>query len=399
MLIIKVLLFKTSFYFCDSLILVKMKKISLLVLVAIFILSCSEKSEQKKSTNHVANEIEYAKNFELYTYPNFKILKITKPWQQATTSLTYVLAKNLAIVPDSLKTEKIIQIPVQKTISTSTTHIPSYEMLGQVDALIGFPHLDYISSEKVRSRINSNLVKEVGESENLNTEVIIELSPDLIIGYGMDSSNKALDNLNKMGIAVIYNADWTEQTPLGKAEWIKFFGVLFDKNDLANSIFKEIVTEYDTLKNLAKTAKNKPDVFSGGLYQDTWYAPKGTSWGSIFIEDAHANYIWKNTTGDGSIAISIEQALNEAKNTPIWINPSSFESLADLKNNSKHNLEFDAYKTGEIYSFSMKKGQSGGSIYYELAPNRPDLVLKDLIKILHPELLPDYKLYFYEKLK
>jgi iron complex transport system substrate-binding protein len=376
-----------------------MKNFYLLAFFVTFLLSCNSKNDQKTTTQNTGNEIKYAKNFELYNYTDFKILKINKPWQQATEPLIYVLAKDISLIPDSLKTESFVQIPVKRTVATSTTHIPSYEMLNKVDRLIGFPNLNYISSEQIRNRINNDLVQELGENENLNTEVIIDLNPDLIIGYGMENSNKVLENLKQMRINVIYNADWTEQTPLGKAEWIKFFGALFDEDHLANEQFIKVETEYNDLKKLAQTASTKPKVFSGGMYQDIWYAPKGNSWGALFLEDANADYIWKNIEGDGSIAISIEQALLDAQNTSIWINPSSFENLNDIKNNSQHNLQFETFKTGEIYSFAMKKGDRGGVIYYELAPNRPDLVLKDLIKILHPELLPDYKLYFYEKLK
>jgi len=376
-----------------------MKNIGFLLCCVLLLVACSGKTEQQNTAILVKNEIEHAKNFELYTYPTFQIIKVTKPWQQATNALTYVLAKNKTSVPDSLQSLPFIQIPVQKTIATSTTHIPSYEMLDQVESLQGFPNLNYISSKKIREQIASGKISDVGEAESLNIEKIIELNPDLIIGYGMDASNKALDHFTHIGIPTIYNADWTEQTPLGKAEWIKFFGALFDKNEMAKNHFDTISARYTNLKQLAQTAKTKPKVFSGGLYQDIWYAPQGTSWGAVFIEDANGDYIWKNTQGDGSIAISIEQALLDAKDVPIWINPSSFETLHDLASNSKHNLQFKAVKTGQVYSYSMKKGQTGGSIYFELGPNRPDLILKDLIKIIHPELLPDYELYFYEKLK
>lgn len=355
--------------------------------------------EESIHTKTATNQIKHAANFELYNYTDFTILKIVKPWQNATQPLIYVLAKDQKFVPDSLQKNTFIKIPLQRFIATSTTHIPSIETLNQTEKLIGFPNLNYISSQSVRALINQNKIKDVGLENDLNTEVILDLNPDLIIGYGMDSSNKALENLKQMGIPVIYNADWTEETPLGKAEWIKFFGALFDQNDLAEKEFNTVKTEYTQLKKLAQTAKSKPKVFSGGLYQGVWYAPKGNSWASLFLEDANADYIWKDAKGTGSIAISIEEALDQAQNIPIWIAPGSCESVEDIKNNSQHNLQFDAFKTGNIYSFAMKKGEKGGSIFYELGPNRPDIILKDLIKILHPELLPDYTPYFYEKLK
>jgi iron complex transport system substrate-binding protein len=284
-------------------------------------------------------------------------------------------------------------------VATSTTHIPSLEMIGVTTTLVGFPHCDYISSKKVRVRIDAGKVKELGNNHDLNTEVLLDLQPDAIIGYGIDNQNSTLDNLQKSGLKVMLNGDWNEETPLGKAEWIKFFGALYGKQKQANEIFSKIEKDYLNTVKIAKNAKVKPTVLAGDMFEDRWYLPKGTSWGSILLKEANGNYLWKETSGTGSLSLSFETVYFKAKDADFWITSGQFSTLSEMTNSNPHYAKFKAFKNKNVYSFSGKKGKTGGILYYELAPNRPDIVLKDIVKILHPELLPSYTPFFFEKLK
>jgi iron complex transport system substrate-binding protein len=272
-------------------------------------------------------------------------------------------------------------------------------MIGVTTTLVGFPHCDYISSKKVRVRIDAGKVKELGTNHDLNTEVLLDLQPDVIIGYGIDNQNPTLDNLQKSGLKVLLNGDWNEETPLGKAEWIKFFGALYGKQKQANEIFSKIEKDYLNTVKIAKNAKVKPTVLAGDMFEDRWYLPKGTSWGSILLKEANGNYLWKETSGTGSLSLSFETVYFKAKDADFWITSGQFSTLSEMTNSNPHYAKFKAFKNKNVYSFSGKKGKTGGILYYELAPNRPDIVLKDLVKILHPELLPSYTPFFFEKLK
>jgi len=215
----------------------------------------------------------------------------------------------------------------------------------------------------------------------------------------VDGKNSTFSILQNAGIPVLYNSDWTETSPLGKAEWIKFFGALFNKEKQANSIFNTIETDYLLAKEIAATAKEKPTVISGAMFKDIWYMPQGESWGAQFIEDANGNYLWSDSKGTGSLSLSLESVLEKGHGADIWIGPGQFTRFEDLQNASQAYTQFNAFKNKEVYTYNLKKGEKGGSIYFELAPNRPDLVLKDMIKILHPELLPEHSLYFFNKLQ
>jgi len=302
-------------------------------------------------------------------------------------------------IPDSLMSFNSIIIPVQNIIVTSTTHIPSLEMLEVTETLIGFPGLDYISSETVRAKIEKGQVKEVGQNERINTEIVVDLNPDILVSFAINESNQTLENLKQAGIKVLLNGDWNEKSPLGKAEWIKFFGALYDKNLQAKEVFEKIKSDYENAKELASKATARPTVITGNIYEDVWYLPKGDSWSALFLADAHTEYFWKETSGTGSLALSFEEVFDTAQNADFWMGAGIYTSLEEMKKANPHYKEFKAFKEGNVYSFSTKKGATGGAIYYELAPNRPDLVLKDIIKITHPELLEDYELQFFERLK
>jgi iron complex transport system substrate-binding protein len=371
-----------------------------LILFAISLNGCKQNSYTSKKTNVSAkNEIHHAKGLEIYNHEGYSLVKITSPWPDAKESFTYVLQKKNGIIPDSLKQFTTIQIPIKSIVVTSTTHIPALEMLGIENTLVGFPNTDYISSEKTRKRIDAGKVREVGTNETLNTEVLIDMAPDVIVSFGLNNSNPTLDNLQKSGLKVMINGDWTEQSPLGKAEWIKFFGALYGLDSKANTVFSEIEKEYTNTLALAKKAMTKPTVLSGAMFQDQWYVPQGESWASLFLRDAQSNYLWANSKGTGSLTLPFENILEKAQDAEFWIAPGDFSSLKQMSDSNPHYSQFASFKNKKVYSYGLNKGAKGGILYFEWSPTRPDWVLKDLITIFHPELLPNHKLFFFQKLE
>lgn len=369
------------------------------VLLTVFIAFVSCKEATETTTEKVENSIEFANGLEIHNYNDFTVMKVTKPWPNATKTYTYVCSKSNRNIPDSLSKYTFIQVPVKNMVVTSTTHISSVVALNHSDKLVGFPNLDYISSDIVRKKIDQGAIQELSDKESLNFEKTVDLQPQLIVGLSMDSETSKFNQFEKAGIPVMYNADWVETSPLGKAEWVKFFGVLFNEQQKANEYFNNIATEYNNAKKLVKNTRKKPTVLSGAIFQDVWYVPQGNSWMAQFINDAGGNYLWSDTKGTGSLSLSFEAVLDKAMNADFWIGPGEFTTFDQMMATNKHYGKFAAYQNKKIFSYSIKKGPTGGIIFYEDAPNRPDLVLKDLILILHPELLPKYQPVFIESLK
>jgi len=381
-----------------------LKKALLLAFLLAFV-SCKEDKKTPLPTSEApkATEIKYANGFSMEKSDSgVTLIKVASPWPDAETGFTYALIPKDKMAVMTLNKDAydaIVSVPVERIVVTSTTHIPALEALGVGDKLVGFPDTKYISSKATRKRIAAGQVKELGSNEAINTEMVLELNPEVVIGFGVDGQNKAYATLQRANIPVVYNGDWTEESPLGKAEWIKFFAPFFDKEVEAVSIFKGIESSYLEAKELARTAKKKPTVLSGALYKDVWYQPGGNSWAARFFKDAHADYLWKDTPETGSLSHSLESVIEKGKHAEFWISPAQFTSYKALETANRHYLQFDAFKNQNSYSFAGTMGETGGLLYYELAPQRPDLVLKDLIHIFHPELLPDHKLFFFKPLE
>lgn len=372
--------------------------------IVLLFLACRE---EKKPTLGVETAqksriIKYAKGFNVEKGANgMCTITITSPWPDAESIFTYALIPRDSLAYVTLNKEAydaIVPVPVERVVVTSTTHIPALEALGVETHLVGFPNTQYISSEKTRKRVDTGAIKELGANESLNTELVLELQPDLVVGFGVAGETKAYGTLKNSGIPVVYNGDWTEETPLGKAEWLKFFAPFFQREAVANEIFSTIENAYLEAKRLAQTVEETPTVFSGALYKDVWYCPGGNSWAAQFLKDANATYVWANTPETGSLSLSWEAVLEQAQHSDFWIGPAQFTGYGELEHASPHYSQFDAFTDKKVFTFAKTTGATGGLLYYELAPQRPDMVLKDLIHILHPQLLPEHRPYFFRPL-
>lgn len=374
--------------------------LKLVFLFSFFALIGCKKNEtiETVKVKTATNSIEYASGLSIVKYEDYSVVTVSNPWPNSNKDFKYVLKAKDTKVPDSLQAYTAIRVPLESVVVTSTTNIPFLEMLEVENKLVGFPHTDYISSEKTRALIDKGSVKNVGQNEKLNIEQLIELAPNLIVTFGVDNNNPALENLKKSGLNVLIQGDWMEQSPLGKAEWIKLYGALFGKEEMAKELFDKIVQSYNQAKKLAAEKTAASSVLYGSMYEDVWYVAKGNSWVAEFMKDAHANYLWADLKGTGSEGLSFEKVLDKAKTADVWIASGSFKSLEELKKANPHYGEFDAFKNKNVYSFEGKLGATGGTVYYELAPSRPDLVLKDYIKIFHPDLLSSYEFTFASKL-
>ncbi|WP_108422969.1 ABC transporter substrate-binding protein [Flagellimonas amoyensis] len=369
----------------------------------LMLIGCGEKKVPLTETPLKKDQnIRHAKGFTVHSENKVTIIEVTAPWPGAQQSFTYALVpkEKLAVMTFPRDTyDAIVGTPVEKMVITSTTHIPSLEALDELNVVVGFPNTDFISSPKARELVENGQIKELGMNESINTEIALAMKPEVVMGFGINDTNKAYETLLNAGISVVYNGDWVEQTPLGKAEWIKFFAPFFQKEQQADRIFNDIETSYQQAKQLAQKATEKPTVLTGGLYKDVWYVAGGQSWMAQFLNDANADYLWADTEETGSIGLSLESVLEKAQQADFWLNPSSQTSYEELESVNVHHKQFKAFTQKKIYSNAIEKGAKGGLVFYELAPQRPDLVLKDLITILHPGLLPDHELRFIKPLQ
>ncbi len=351
----------------------------------------------------VALTLEHAKGFSAYTRPEgYTVIQIHEPWPGASREYRYALVPRDQQLPEALEEaefDAIIQVPVRSLVLTSTTHIPALEALSADTVLLGFPGLAYVSSPRTRKRIDAGLIEELGANDQINTERVIALQPEVVIGFGVTEAPRSYSGIVKAGIPVLYNGDWTEASPLGKAEWIKFFGLLLGKETEAVAYFDRVASDYSEARELAAGVKHRPKILSGALYRDVWYTPGGRSWAASFIEDAGATYLWGDTETTGSLSLSLESVLEKAEEADVWIAPSQFRSFTEMREANTHYEKIRAFQEQRIYTYANTIGATGGMLYFEQAPGRPDLVLKDLIYHIHPGLLQGYEPTFFQPLK
>ncbi len=380
-----------------------MRLITLLVIVSFFtITSCKKEkasNELSVATSAEKDVLKYAKGFSIVNHKNYKEIIVTSPWPKSEDTYHYILVDEGQAVPEHNESDIIIKLPINKIVVMSTTNIPALEYLGIDDKLVGFPNTRFISSEKTRQRIDNGEIKDLNNDLDINMELLLDLQPELVIGFSVNGNDKKLDQIEKFGIPVVLDGAWTEEHPLGRAEWIKFIGAFFNKEKEADSIFNSIETNYLEAKEMVLKVEQKPSVFSGSMIKDVWYVPGGKSFVAKFLEDANTNYLWKDSDANGSLQLNFENVLEKAQNADLWISAGLFEDKEQMQNQHKGYTYFNAYKTNNIYSYTNKIGPNGGLLYYELGPLRPDIVLKDIIDIAHPELLVDYENFFFKRLE
>ena len=369
------------------------------LLSTIFLISgCSVSSQKHDSDfNYESIELKYATGFTIDKTKDFYLLKVLSPYKGAAKPLTYVFYDRKNEIPN-IEADSYIPIPVKSIVCTSTTHIPLLDYLNETSSLTGFPTLNYISSAAMRKRIDNGEVEELGIDEALNIETLINLNPELVMGYSLSGDFGQFKLMKEAGIQVVLNAEYLEQHPLGRAEWIKMAGIIFDKEEVADSIFNFIEAQYLEARNLVMSSETKPTVMSGIVYGDSWFVPGGKNYAAKILQDAGFNYIWAQDTSNAFLPLSFETVFDQANKADFWIGVGSFKSLNELSATDSRYNAFAPFQNHHIYSYNKRLGPTGGSEFLELGYLRPDLILRDLVRIGHPNLLPDHKLFFHFQL-
>ena len=364
-------------------------------LAACTVISCSRKKSESIPEPHSITK--YAEGFRVTDVGESKLVDVI-PYQAAIT-YQYLLVPLGGEVPQHLATTQVIFVPIKSIVCTSTSHIPLLDYINETKKLTGFPTTDYISSEKMRQRIDSGFVKDLGIDKGMDVEALYNLKPSLVMGYTIGKDLGQLKKIQELGIPVVINAEYLEKHPLGRAEWIKFMALFFGKEKEADSVFTQIENEYLSTLKSAAGATSIPTVMTGVLYGDGWFMPGGKNYAAKFLKDAGCNYLWASDTTSGFLQVSFENVFTKAKQADLWIGVGTFKTLAEIKASEERYALFKPFTDKQVYTSNTRQGARGGSEFLELGYLRPDLVLKDLVKIAHPELLPNYELYFHKRLE
>lgn len=339
-----------------------------------------------------------AKNFTLSYHKSYQVLTVEQP-TVGGKPVSYVLVKCGAPKPQltgSLSGAETLTTPVKSLFSASTTHLPALVELNQLDVLTGVSAKAYVSEPQVTTYVKSSSVTEFAAAGTTNAEKVVAAKPDVLVTGGTD--DPAYATIEKAGIPVLADADFLEASPLGRAEWIKYFAALTGTEQQANKVFDQISSHYDAVLAKAKSADTKQLLVSQP-YQGVWSMPTGGSYAGQLLSKAGGTWPWRSSTTAGTVSASMETVLSKSGSAKLWINTSNWTTKAEALKEESRFADFTAFKSGQVWSPSLQVNSAGGNNYFELGGQRPDLVEADLIAIIHPELEPNHQFTFYQQLK
>ncbi|WP_243406463.1 ABC transporter substrate-binding protein [Siphonobacter curvatus] len=347
-------------------------------------------------------QIKHAKGFRITYRSHYKVVQIMSPFEKSTDTATYVLLQRGTPRPKGYENSQLIEIPLRSLVAMSSMHIGLVSFLDAEAILVGLGDLKYVSSEKVIARINEKKITQVGKDQTLNEETLVAMHPDLVMAVGQPNARMdRYQTLNAAGVPVLINSEWVETTPLGRAEWVKLLAALLNQEEQVNQRFAAVEKEYNRLKSLTRSVKTRPSIITGTSYKDSWFVPNGNSYMAQFFRDAGATYHWNATRATGSLPLNFEAVYPIGLQADYWLNVgiSGRDTKKDILARDARYGDFKAFKTGQLYNYSKRTNARGSNDYWESGAVHPERVLGDLIKILHPELLPDYELYYYKQLQ
>lgn len=371
---------------------------SILFGMALLLASCHNVKKNNESTTDASSvvSVNYARGFTIRHFDNYTQIEVRNPWDTAKVLDTYILIDRDKPQPENLPQGKIVKIPVAKVAICTAVHAGIWKQLGEVAKIKAVCEPNFIDIPEIQTGIKTGTITDLGMATAIDLEKLIAVSPGALIVSPFE--NTSYGRLEKSGIPVVQDASYMENTPLGRAEWIKFEAAFMGKDSLAEKIFATIEQRYNKLVKLAASAKHRPGVFSELKYGQVWYVPGGLSYIGNFLTDAGAKYVWHDLEQTGSVPLSFESVYEKAEKADFWLikynNPTSDMSYLSLKNDYELYSNFEAFKKRQIFAINTAK-----SPYYEIGPMEPDVILADLISIFHPELMRNYTPKYYFPIK
>ena len=358
-----------------------MKKIFVFLTLFLVLTSCS----QQAAVNDDMLRIEKAEGYTHVTVMN--------PWRKGEVLQSYVLVDKNKELPSSLPDGVVVRTPLQKALVYSEVHATPIAELGCVNAIGSVCDAQYFKTPEIVEGLKTGKVVDCGTVTAPLVERIVSASPDAIILSPMENTGHGA--IERLGVPIIEMADYMESSPLERARWIEFLGLLFGKEAEAEAIYQRVETEYNDLKSKVADVKERPVVLSETVMSGVWYVPGGQSYRANLFRDAGAEFPWSDDTSTGSLALDFPQVLDRAQNADCWLvtvwgYDLTRKSMLGLY---AHNDKFKAFQEGNVYYVN-----SAVSRLFEETPFRPERLLKEYIKLFHPALLPDYQLVYYKKM-
>ena len=360
-----------------------------------FIASCIPEGEFNSETDYFPDKasVNYADGFSIEYHNSFKILIIDAT--DTTESQTFVLTQCGAPIPNT--NFPVITIPIESAFLSSTTQYPSFIELRSVTKITGIGQVGFISSEEIIEHVKTNDVVEFAANFEVGTEAVIESNPDILMSNGFP--DPAYSKLAELNIPVINWMDWQETSALGRAEWMLITSSLLNQ-ELAGTLFiNKVISNYEEVVQKATRARSDKVALAGSAFQGTFYAPGGASYIANLLKDANIGYVWSETTDTGSLYLDLESVIADGVTADIWINaPAQWATIEQGLSEDSRYGELDCVQESNVWTHTLLVNKQGADDYFERAASRPDLLLADLVKIAHPNLMIEHNFEWYRQI-
>ncbi len=369
--------------------------------ILIFFLGCSNANNQTDRavdpTPGLITNNQYARGFRIDTFAQAFQLTLFDPWNQGKIFDQYLILPKGSVEKEGLEQKNIIYLPLGKWAVSSTTHIGFMSALGEADRIVGCTSPDRVYNSELSARYLCGELTRIGSDMEFNFESVLGIEPDIILQTVFEGQRNKDRRLADTGVNLLYILEWMEPHPLGRAEWIKVFALLLNKKAEADSIFQLVSNHYCSLKKLAENMDAKPLVMVGNNYNGTWYMPGGQNYMCRYLEDAGFDYPLFETDSRGSLALNFENVLVQFRTADVWLGVSS-RSLNNLLEEDPRYAVFDPINKNNVYSVNGRVNSLMGNDFWESGVVYPDRILADMVRIAHPQLLPDHVVSYYKKL-
>jgi iron complex transport system substrate-binding protein len=351
-----------------------------------------------ESIDYFPNKVEVtnAEGFTVDYFNNYKVVTVLTPFIGAEQSAEYILVQCGTPAPDGFEGATAIEVPIDSVVAMSTTYLPALQELGLLDTLVGVDTTLYTTSEAVIGLVEAGTVAEIGNGAEVNVEVAVDLEPDLIMTNATGTPDyDAHPKLEEAGLPVVLNSDYLDTSPLGRSEWVDFIALFYNEEAASEAWFDGVVSDYEALVAMTADVEERPTVFVNTPFDGTWFMSGGENYFAQLLRDAGADYLWSDDDSTGTLYLDFETVFDRAADADFWLNIGIFTTLDSLVATDERFTEFAAYQNGSIYNNDAISNENGGSDFYESGVVFPNLVLADLIKIFHPELVPDHEFVYY----
>lgn len=373
-----------------------------LILSAFFLAGCSSGT---KRTEVFADDVyapRYAGGFAVKGAPGRQstVIEVGRAWQTDDSVVTAQVPRLLVLRGDEEMPTgfdgQVLRGDARRIVAMSTTHVAMLDVLGAADRIVGLSGKDFVTAPSVRARLDS--IAEIGYEGNIDYERLVAADPDIVLLFSVNGASAMEPKLKELGIPYLYVGDYCEESPLGKAEWLMALAEVCGLRDKGRSVFDSIPIRYEAVRKRAESVATRPTAMFNAPYSDTWFMPYNSSYALRLVRDAGGQPVYRDNNSRRSQPVSMEQAYLLTDKADVWLISGTYRTARELRDALPRFADTRPVVSGRVFNSTLRSTPGGGNDYWESGIVNPDLVLRDLMKIFHPELVSEPFVY-YENLR